>query len=529
MLIWMYLFLVLIMLGLNLYYIVEIEKIFTFNESQRLRYLPTQAQLYQNSILQALQSESKWEYPPIDAVYTWVNGSDPKWLEQKESYFNTFVENLTGESVIPSNQTANGDHRYQDHNELRYSLRSIVSYANWIRNIYLVVATEDQIPNWVNISHPRLRIVTHREIFPEASHLPVFNSRAIESHLNNIDGLSDDFLYLNDDFFFGKETTPADFLQSKITGQPVIYFERWSPSKHCAPKCSVRSLGNSECDIACNVSSCGWDVGDCGAQVVRDGKAKLRAEKRTYGINDGNFIAAMRHVDGVYYREFGRPRWISRKVIRHIPYLLNRRLIADMKQLFAFEFNATSSHRFRHPEDMQFSFSYFHYVDTVRVYAPTEQQIWQAAFDTVDSSLVFLYGKPRKTIHRVEQLRFDRIVASESYQVLQNCTQTLVQRKADQILPAMYLKECQEAVDMLRNTLHLRLPFRSRRKRPKIDHKFILVDGKEKSINDLKNLSSNPAKFIAINDDSTMRSIETDAAYEYFYRTFSRPSEFELI
>lgn len=50
-----------------------------------------------------------------------------------------------------------------------------------------------------------------RDIFRDPSALPVFNSHAIESQLHHIEGLSDRYLYLNDDVFFGRPTTAEQF------------------------------------------------------------------------------------------------------------------------------------------------------------------------------------------------------------------------------------------------------------------------------------------------------------------------------
>ena len=50
--------------------------------------------------------------------------------------------------------------RFADNDELRYSLRSLERFAPWIRNVFLV--TNGQIPRWLNVEHPRLRIVQHR-------------------------------------------------------------------------------------------------------------------------------------------------------------------------------------------------------------------------------------------------------------------------------------------------------------------------------------------------------------------------------
>ncbi|KAH6935599.1 hypothetical protein HPB50_007010 [Hyalomma asiaticum] len=93
--------------------------------------------------------------------------------------------------------------------ELKYSLRSLERYAPWVRKVYIV--TNGQIPSWLNLDYPRVTVVTHEEIFPNKSHLPTYSSPAIETHLHRIEGLSQRFIYLNDDVFFGKEVWPEDF------------------------------------------------------------------------------------------------------------------------------------------------------------------------------------------------------------------------------------------------------------------------------------------------------------------------------
>ena len=59
-----------------------------------------------------------------------------------------------------------------------------------------------------------------QELFPNKSDLPTFSSPAIESHLHRIPGLSDKFLYFNDDVMFGSEVWPDDFF-TYATGQKV--------------------------------------------------------------------------------------------------------------------------------------------------------------------------------------------------------------------------------------------------------------------------------------------------------------------
>lgn len=139
---------------------------------------------------------------PIDIVYTWVDGEDPEWLARKQ-------QTLHGVDTGTVNETAISDSRFTSRDELMYSLRSLEMYAGWFNHVYLV--TDRQVPSWLDVDHPRLTVVDHREIFTDPDVLPVFNSHAIESQLHHIPGLSERYLYMNDDVFFCRPTTPELF------------------------------------------------------------------------------------------------------------------------------------------------------------------------------------------------------------------------------------------------------------------------------------------------------------------------------
>ncbi|XP_064634376.1 N-acetylglucosamine-1-phosphotransferase subunits alpha/beta-like [Lineus longissimus] len=150
-------------------------------------------------------------------------------------------------------------HRFADNEELRYSLRSIEKNAPWVRHIFIV--TNGQIPSWLNLDHPRLTLVTHNDIFVNKSHLPNFASPAIESHLHRIPGLSDKFIYMNDDVMFGKEVWPDDFY-TQARGQKI--YLTW-PVPNCREGCPSTWIKDGYCDKACNNTECEWDGGDCAA------------------------------------------------------------------------------------------------------------------------------------------------------------------------------------------------------------------------------------------------------------------------
>ena len=93
---------------------------------------------------------------------------------------------------------------------LRFSLRSLSRYAPWVGRVYLVTC-RPQLPAWLDPEASNLTIVHHDQII-DAEVLPTFNSFAILSHLYRIEGLSDRFLYFEDDMLLGNRTLPSDFI-----------------------------------------------------------------------------------------------------------------------------------------------------------------------------------------------------------------------------------------------------------------------------------------------------------------------------
>ncbi|XP_050452786.1 N-acetylglucosamine-1-phosphotransferase subunits alpha/beta isoform X2 [Cataglyphis hispanica] len=189
------------------------------------------------------------QHVPIDVVYTWVNGSDP-----------VFLENL--EKHVPIVDLSAAASRFSDKDELRYSLRSLEMYAPWVRHVYIV--TNGQIPSWLDMDNPRMTLISHEDIFLNKSDLPTFSSPAIESHIHRIPGISDKFLYFNDDVILGAEVWPEDFITQ--AGGQKIYLAWWVPD--CSKVCPWAWVGDGSCDHACNTTLCEFDGGDCQTTIA---------------------------------------------------------------------------------------------------------------------------------------------------------------------------------------------------------------------------------------------------------------------
>ena len=139
----------------------------------------------------------------VDIVYTWVDGNDENWLQKKNKY-DKYDKNI--------HSSSNSSSRFISRDELKYSLRSLQKYFNGYRKIFIV--TDNQKPDWLK-EIDDLIIVDHKEIFPNTYDLPVFNSHAIETNLHRIKGLSEHYLYINDDILFGRSVDVSLFFPKK--------------------------------------------------------------------------------------------------------------------------------------------------------------------------------------------------------------------------------------------------------------------------------------------------------------------------
>lgn len=143
---------------------------------------------------------------PIDFVVTWVDGNDPNWLQEFNQY-------------SPENKVMNGVERYRDWDNLQYLFRGFEKFTPWVNKIYFV--TWGHVPKWLDISNPKIVIVNHQD-FLDSSNLPVFNINAIEINFHNIKGLSEQFVYFNDDCFLLKYMSSECFFRNNLPVNAVI-------------------------------------------------------------------------------------------------------------------------------------------------------------------------------------------------------------------------------------------------------------------------------------------------------------------
>lgn len=137
----------------------------------------------------------------IDIVLPFYNDSDDDWRGVLYGYMKK--EGSTDRQVV-------GEERYRDWENLRYWFRGVEQNCKWCNKVYLVVASESQVPDWINKENPKLKIIYHRNYVPSEL-LPTFNIMTIENYLCKIKDLSNNYVYCNDDYFFLNPTSKEMF------------------------------------------------------------------------------------------------------------------------------------------------------------------------------------------------------------------------------------------------------------------------------------------------------------------------------
>lgn len=245
----------------------------------------------------------------VDVVYTWVDGSDPIWQQNYALAKRARSHPKTKDAITKA--------RFRNHDELKYSLRSIWKYAPFVNHIYIVTA--DQMPCWLK-PHPKITVVAHREIFLNQQDLPTFNSQAIEANLHRIPNLSECYLYFNDDVFLGAPMKRQDFFSK--SGKPKMFLASW---------------------------------------IAPDGEV---------GPGDTSFEASWKNTNALLNRFFGNK---SRYALAHAPFAFRISQQNAIEKAFSALFKEVSSHKFRSPDDILVTAGFSqHYLDAYKLVKRTK-------------------------------------------------------------------------------------------------------------------------------------------------------------
>jgi len=226
---------------------------------------------------------------PVDIVYTWVDDRDAEWRDLKARHLG---------AIAKSGGRSGDSERFRNREELRYSLRSVELFAPFVRTIHIV--TSGQIPAWLDLDHPKIRIVPHSEIYRSPDMLPTFNSSGIETQLHHIDGLAEHFLYFNDDFFLGKVCSAEDFF---FSNGMLKYFP-----------------------------------------------GRKRVFEADIDESSEEYIAADANAIGLIGGAYGS---CNREIMQHAPYPSSRSLLSKMEDMFRTEFDKCAASKFRSADDLR--------------------------------------------------------------------------------------------------------------------------------------------------------------------------------
>lgn len=153
----------------------------------------------------------------IDVVIAWVDGKDTVLKEKRDGFLNNSESSGINSVVLPTHFASN--------DEIKYCVLSIMRFASFVRNIYIVTDGQDPgLNDIIMAKYPErkdsVRIVDHKEIFEGyEEYLPTFNSISIGNMVWRIKGLSDNFVYFNDDVILIREHKPEDWF---INNRPVL-------------------------------------------------------------------------------------------------------------------------------------------------------------------------------------------------------------------------------------------------------------------------------------------------------------------
>lgn len=150
---------------------------------------------------------------PVDIVICWLDPKDPVWQENFKSF--GFVYDPV---------------RFDSSREIEINLASLSVYFPNCGKVYIVSDQRLDLSFLPSFFREKISFVKHTEIIDE-QYLPTFSANVLEANLWKIPGLSEIFMYLNDDFIIMR---PFDIDRIINAGPKIIVPSSYMP-KWCDP------------------------------------------------------------------------------------------------------------------------------------------------------------------------------------------------------------------------------------------------------------------------------------------------------
>ena len=251
---------------------------------------------------------------PIDFVVTWVDASDPEWLSQKEKYHT---------ELSHSEKKDNSSFRYREWGMFRYWFRAVEQYAPWVRYVWLV--TCGHTPEWLNTEHPKLRVVRHEDFIPK-EYLPTFSSIYIELNLWRISGLSEHFVYFNDDMYLFDNASAGDFFTGNLPNLCGVTM----------PLYAHPEMSSYEHEIL-------NDIGLCNSVCrIRDVMTDAPEKWFSYKYGENTIYNHMTYIVG----------YLSGIIFSHLPLPMRKSSMEQCHEAFEESFRRTCMNKFRSMENI---------------------------------------------------------------------------------------------------------------------------------------------------------------------------------
>jgi hypothetical protein len=288
--------------------------------------------------------------------------------------------------------------------------------------------------------------------------------------------------------------------------------------------------------------------------------------RRLFTAGD-TYAASLIHVNRLYTKAFGAEQ---RKVPAHLPHMIDAAAMNELQSRWSEQWDATSSHRFRSPDDMQYAFAYYYFVMN-RGHAangarslPEKRHFLKTAVDTNGDG--FLDDNELRTLativknktpkdEEVEALRSCALYNSSSFSLSQSTTESssLTSISSSSLHRLQYgalhksfsaslrlfpsldqVLHCVVISDALASNVAWTLRHPTHSLGTDKDISFEMIgDNVTAVLTQLDSIRARQSKFICVNDniqttDPAALSELTSVLHDFFESFFPKPSQFEL-
>lgn len=328
---------------------------------------------------------------PVDFVVTWVDGNDKEWRAKRKKY----------EQKTDGNLPDNGEERYRNWEQLQYWFRAVECYAPWVHKVYLVIS--GHAPSWLNIDCEKLVVVNDQE-FMDEKYLPTFNSLSIEHNLHRIKGLSEHFVYFNDDMIINSKLDPEDFFQDGLplacsVGEPII------------PTPQINTHFYHLFNAVGYMNRYNW------AKIIESQPEKWFSHK--YG-------AKLRYSWETYQHNY-----LTGILFTHMPQAFRKSTMEKVWNLFQVQLDITCRHKFRQAQDIS------HLVYTIQdiadgAYVPMNKTYYGFPYFNIPSNLDDLLDDISQCKSKVVCIEDSNLITSENFEKLKTSINRVFEEKFPQ-------------------------------------------------------------------------------------------------